>query len=298
MSVCDRVGTLAGMTDALTAWVDEVLGEHSVIESLPATARKADKGQRVQKVADGEGRTWMLKQVGVAHEWRAETHAYRDWVPAIEGHAPTLLASDEELRALLLSLVPGRHPRATNARAHRKAGAVLRRLHAASAPREQPASDPDIAGQRLERLLAESREVLSPQEHAFVRDQGDRLAELPLEPRVPCHGDYRPHNWLIDGSGTLRVIDFGKSRWETAAWDLAKLYLRPWWRRPQFASAFLEGYGRGLRAEEAEFIQRRMAVDAVAHTAFGATRGSNRHVDFGRSRLAELMAGHQVVKQS
>lgn len=38
-----------------------------------------------------------------------------------------------------------------------------------------------------------------------------------------------------------------------------------------------------------------MAVDAVSHVAFGAARGSDRHVRFGCERLADLMAGHRVV---
>ncbi|MGU3652604.1 phosphotransferase family protein [Mycolicibacterium sp. A43C] len=33
---------------------------------------------------------------------------------------------------------------------------------------------------------------------------------------VPSHGDWQPRNWLVD-SGTVRVIDFGRSAWRPAA---------------------------------------------------------------------------------
>lgn len=278
-------------------WVDQALGRHTVLDPLPLNTRKADKGQRVRRVTDGEGTRWVLKQVAVAQEWSAEVHAYTSWLTVLGDDVPALLSADEELRVLLLSEVPGRHPGPASTHAHRRAGAVLRRLHQARPAQEQTAADLESALQRLERLVTRSRDVLTVREQAFVRAQGAELAALPLGDKVPCHGDYRPHNWLLEASTALRVIDFGKSRFELAAWDLTKLFLRPWWRRPDLAHVFLEGYGRRLEADEAEYVQRRMAIDAVSHTAFGVVRGSERHVRFGRSRLTDLMAGHQVVPE-
>lgn len=283
------------MADAATTWVAEVLGDHSIIRPLSVNDRKRRRGQQIRQVQDAKGTRWILKEVAVAQEWRAEVHAYQHWVPAIDGHAPALLAAEEALHLLLLSEVPGEHPSAARPAVNRRAGALLRRLHQAHPPQEQLPCDRDREAARVERLLVEARELLGPQEVAFVRAQADRLAVLSAGPKVPCHGDYRQHNWLLDATNTLRVIDFGKARWELAAWDMAKLFFRPWWRRPQLASAFFDGYGRPLTAEEAEFIQRRMAIDALSQAAFGAKRRSERHVQFGRSRLTELMAGHQVV---
>lgn len=286
------------MASALTSWLDEVVGEHTVTRRLPTNVRKAHRGQRVRRVQLPAGGSWILKEVTLCREWRAEDHAYRHWVPAVEDRAPTMLASHEELGALVVSEVSGRHPRGAGPAVHRQAGALLRRLHEARPARKQSASDRELAAERLERLIVEAGDVLTRSELSFVRAQADRLAALPLGHVIPCHGDYRPHNWLLDGSGTLRMIDFGKARWNLPAWDLGKLFLRPWWRRPRLASAFLEGYGRPLHAEEAEFIQARMAVDALSHAAFGAARRSERHVCFGRSRLGDLMAGHRLVPAS
>jgi Ser/Thr protein kinase RdoA (MazF antagonist) len=283
------------MTEQLGAWVDEVLGGHSVVERLPSNTRKRAKGQRVRAVTDPRGRRWILKEVAVAAEWEAETHALAHWAPALAGRVPTLHAAHAGLRSLVMSEVRGRHPRATHEGSTRQAGALLRRFHDSAVPRPRPAAHAERSSARIDRLLTQSRTVLGPDQHAFAREQADRLAQLPLHREVPCHGDYRPHNWLVDETRTLRVIDFGKSRYEVAAWDLAKLFLRPWWNRAHLAEAFLEGYGRGLLAAEADYVQCRMAVDAVSHVAFGAARGSDRHVRFGCERLADLVGGHRVT---
>jgi len=289
------VARLRRVTEQLTSWLDEVLGAYSVAERLPSSSRKQGKGQRVRVVTDDGGRRWILKEVAVAQEWRAETYAYEHWVPTLAERVPILHAADEGLRALVLSEVRGRHPRASHEGFSRQAGALLRRLHDSCAPRTRSTERRHRAAERLDRLLTQSRNVLGAGQLAFVREQGECLAQLPLDQEVPCHGDYRPHNWLVDDSQTLRVIDFGKAKREVAAWDLSKLFLRPWWNRPHLAVAFLEGYGRDLTAAEADYLQGRMAVDAVSHAAFGVTRGSDRHVRFGRKRLADLMSGHRVV---
>jgi Ser/Thr protein kinase RdoA (MazF antagonist) len=289
------VPSLRRVDELLGTWVRQVLGDGCVVRELPVSGRKDAKGQLVRSVVDDRGSTWVLKQVAVAQEWSAEHHAYQHWVPALAGAAPVLRAADPGLRALLVSEVPGSHPSTAHPRTYQQAGSLLRRLHAAAPPRERPASDREAAQQRLHRLLDEAGDLLTRPERAFVRGRGVVLAELPLGTTVPCHGDFRTHNWLVDDAGTLRVIDFGKARWEQPAWDLAKLFLRPWWRRPRLARAFLRGYGRELHPEEEEYVEARMAVDALSHVAFGARRGSPRHVRFGRSRISDLLEGHRVV---
>jgi len=65
--------------------------------------------------------------------------AYRLWTPALgTGRAPRLLAADPDLRAVLITALPGQiargaHiPEADEPEIHRQAGMLLRRLHSAS----------------------------------------------------------------------------------------------------------------------------------------------------------------------
>lgn len=131
----------------------------------------------------------------------------------------------------------------------------------------------------LDGLLARRPGLFTPVEVAFVGSQANRINDLPLDKKVPCHGDYKWHNWLVDSVNTLRVIDFGESRWAIAAFDFSKLFVGVWWRRPDLAAAFFEGYGRQLTENELEFVRLRMATYAVQEVAFGHDRGTPQHED-------------------
>jgi len=282
------------MTRALRQWVDQVLGDHSIGGLPPATARREGTSQRVVEVVDSGGMRWFAKQVADPRSWHAEVHAYRQWVPALGTRAPTLRAAAPGLRTLLMSAVPGQAPLRTDARAHREAGVLLRRLHESRPARTQQPSDRGRTVVLLDGLLARRSGLFTPVEVAFVGSQANRINDLPLDKKVPCHGDYKWHNWLVDSVNTLRVIDFGESRWAIAAFDFSKLFFGVWWRRPDLAAAFFEGYGRQLTEHELEFVRLRMATYAVQEVAFGHDRGTPQHEDHGRSRLADLMAGYQV----
>lgn len=285
------------MTAALHEWIHQVLGDHAVVGDLPVTPRRAGTSQRVVEVVDSGGQRWYAKRVHTPRHWRAEVHAYRNWVPALHSFAPTMRAAEESIRALLVSAVPGRSPHPEDARANRQAGALLRRMHEAVPARMQEPSDRDRSAMRLEKLLTWNPGLLTPEEEAFARSSADRIRALPLVEKVPCHGDYKAHNWLVDEQGTLRVIDFGEARWGEVAFDLSKLFFGAWWRRPDLAAAFLQGYGRRLEDHELAFIQLHLATAAVSEIAFGHNRGRRHHLAHGRSRLADLMSGHQLKAQ-
>jgi Ser/Thr protein kinase RdoA (MazF antagonist) len=136
--------------------------------------------------------------------------------------------------------------------------------------------------------------MLTHAEWDFLRSQNAAMASFVGMAHVPCHGDFKAHNWLVDSAGTLRVIDFGNSRYAPAASDFSRLFYGAWWRRPDLATAFFAGYGRAPSDEERAFIQSSVVGLAVAEIAFGRSRRRSRVEDAGRSRLADLMAGHQI----
>jgi Ser/Thr protein kinase RdoA (MazF antagonist) len=284
-----------GVDASVGLWLDRTLGTFSALEGLDVHPRKAARGQSVTRVEDGEGRTWILKRAGQRDEWRAEDRAYRHWVPAMRDRAPTMLASDADLLTLLVGELTGRRADPRDRSTSRRAGRALRGLHDAVPPRPEPDRAREHTAERVARLLHRSAEVWTPRDTSFLREQHARLQRLPRGMQVPCHGDYGAHNWVVDHDGTLRIIDFGTSRWQVPAWDLAKLFMRPWWGRPRLASAFLRGYGRLLTPAEAEFVEARLAIDALAHATFGYVRGSERHVRFARARIDALQAGECPV---
>ncbi len=131
------------------------------------------------------------------------------------------------LRIVAQSAVSGRPPEDDAALAPR-AGALLRRLHAAG-----------IGGLPLERPAAVLEDVRGDVEllATLVPSLADRLApllrrlesELPDEPLVACHGGFRRSQLLADG-GEIAVIDFDGFCRAPAASDLAS-----------FTAALVEG---------------------------------------------------------
>lgn len=280
------------MDASLQHWLQAVLGEHSVVSTRSATARRRGE-QPVLEVADRSGDRWFLKPVATQQEWRGESRAYRHWVPKLGDAAPTLKAGNAELRTLLVSAVPGEEPKPTHSRSHREAGRLLRLFHEAAPARSPGTSGRPVLPERLRRA-ASSSSILTADERNFVQREMTSLQSLPQQEEVPCHADYLPHNWLVDDTGTLRVIDFGNARWATAVHDLTKLCFGPWWRRPDLTAAFFEGYGRSLTPTERQFLQHYLSVDALREIMFGHQHGSTLHLDHGRSRLADLMNGYRL----
>jgi Ser/Thr protein kinase RdoA (MazF antagonist) len=283
--------------DTLATWVHQTLGEHSIVGTAAQNTRREGSGQLVVEVVDASGERLFAKQVSDQQCWRFEVRAYRRWVPALGDLAPTLKAANRDSRLLLLGAVPGVTPSATDMAAHRQAGALLRRLHEVEPAREQRPGDRRNANGPLRALLQDVPGLLSEEQAEFARHRLTQLESLPPAPMVPCHGDYNTHNWLVDATETLRVIDFGNARWQIPALEFARLYFGPWWYRPNLAEAFFEGYGRRPTDHELEFVRHRVVVRAVQSIAFGLRRSSQRHLDFGRSRLDELMAGHDATRR-
>jgi Ser/Thr protein kinase RdoA (MazF antagonist) len=224
---------------------------------LQADCSWGHRRSSVLRMRDGNGATWFLKCHGDSARYRAELHAYRNWVAALQDAAPRLRAFDDSLLAMILSAVPGEAPpwpaaettglfsdRRAERDIQREAGRVLRQLHEA-----QPGLPwPDFAAvkiQQFECLKPAAATVLRRSELDRARREIAALEEAPAPLRVPCHHDYTPRNWLVS-DGTLHVIDFEWSGLDAWVADLARLDLGPWATRPDLRDGFLEGYGRDL----------------------------------------------------
>lgn len=275
---------------SLTTWLTEVLGPHAVVAVPRQTVGRRNSSQVVVEIADQEGVRWFAKQVATEREWRCEARAYRRWVPALQGLAPRLVALDADRRTLLLSAVPGIEPDIRDADAAHQAGALLRRLHDSVPSRLQPAGAPHRAAARLRQRLSRHPELFSPAETDYALACAAGLESLDLPVRVPCHGDYYKNNWLVDDTGTLRIIDFGHSRWDHPASDFAQLYHRGYVEHPHLATRFLDGYGRPLTDAEATFLRLHRVAHATAELVLGHARDEPSLVTDGRARLADLMA--------
>jgi thiamine kinase-like enzyme len=278
---------------AVAAWVRSVLG--------PVTLR-ADHSRhvgRVVEVADHRGTSWVIKTVPTETMFRNEFLAYTHWVPRFADQAPAMRDAHPGLRTLILQRLPGRSEWSFDPAVHREAGRLLARIHAAAPPMADGPGLAEASHDLLDRALRRlpNRALLGHRELAFVAASVGLLEGLDTLPRVPCHGDYGGHNWLR-GAGPMRVIDFSGAGRNAAAADFARLFIGPWWERPDLSSAFFDGYGRGLTDDELDAVRLQLPVLAVMVLSHGHRRGNAEMARRGHRRLARLMAGRDFTRRA
>lgn len=173
----------------------------------------------VLRIRDASDTVWFLKHHADLTRYRAELNAYRDWVPALLDAAPGLRAFDDPLQAMILSAAPGIQAqwpsskiggpaadRSAEQAIQHAAGRILRRLHDAQSALPWP-DFAAVKAEQFDRLKPAAAALLEWRTLEIAGAQVAALADIPGPARVPCHHDYTPRNWLVDG-GRLHVIDF------------------------------------------------------------------------------------------
>jgi Phosphotransferase enzyme family len=265
------------MRENLKAFAERALGPCTTVRDCSW----AHRGPSVLQLRDAEGLVWYAKRHTHASTYHRELAAYRRWVPALGGRAPALRAFDHDLRALLLSEAPGTIALDLASEAcdvtalHRQAAALLRRFHQAEPP--APAPEFGVGKQAvLDRWLDRAAGYFDRRELAFVHSELRALEAVADLEVVPCHLDYSPRNWLVDGD-RISVIDFEWSGPDFWANDLGKLYFGPWQTEPELQAAFLDGYGRALTDTDLAVLRGSYALTATWHTVWAFTHDNPVH---------------------
>ena len=229
----------------------------------------------VLRLRDARGVTWFAKRHHERVRHEAEVTAYRQWVPALSGHAPRLHAADDLRSAIIVSAIPGEPvpwpaadpcalpdtDRLAEQALQRAAGVLLRRFHDAQPP--LPWDDWGAAKiAEFDGLMPMASQLLGKRDLALARAEVEALSGLPCPGQVPCHRDYTPRNWLVK-DGVQYVIDFEHARLDVWLADLARLHLGIWPDRPDLKEAFLVGYGRQLSDTDHAILQGVAALTAT-----------------------------------
>lgn len=227
------------------------------------------------RLRDARGVTWFAKRQRERDRHEAEVTAYRQWVPALSGHAPRLHAADDSRSAIIVSAIPGEpvpwpaadlcalpdNDRLAEQAHQREAGVLLRRFHDAQPP--LPCVDFGAAKiAEFDGLMPMASQLLGKRDLALARAQVETLSGLPCPGQVPCHRDYTPRNWLVN-DGVQYVIDFEHACLDVWLADLARLHLGIWPDRPDLKEAFLAGYGRRLSDTDHAILQGVAALTAT-----------------------------------
>lgn len=239
----------------LRVWMPEVrlLADHSWGLVDTVVLEISHGRRRVIVKAGGPGNHHMDRELD-AHEGFTAV-----WTRT--GTAATLLHADRADRIAVLTYLPGalayRTPAATDPAVHRRAGELLRLFHG---------QERRSGGREAEQKITRRTRDWLDAEHRIPADIEVRLREAldaldPGDPPlVPTHGDWQPRNWLVDGD-EVRVIDFGRFAFRSAASDLARLSAQEWRENPACEEAFLDGYGGDPRhPEQWRLVRLREAI--------------------------------------
>lgn len=254
----DSESPLAAHPDGrINSTLDDLLGWAAI--TLGKTVTAADHTWRhdrslVLELVDADGEHWFLKHPRDTERFEREATAYRTTLHMFGDRVPRVIGMSETYRCILLAAAPGRLARGTahgrDPDVHRQAGMVLAWLHRSDWPEPSPEHGGHLARQRAS-VLEKSKRLLDGPDYRFVR-RATAVLTKPAEPlTVPCHRDFWPRNWVVDSSGFVRVIDFGKCERDLAVRDFLLLTTgREWQAHPELRTAFFEGYGRTLDAHE------------------------------------------------
>ncbi|WP_407917404.1 phosphotransferase [Kitasatospora sp. NE20-6] len=254
----------------------------------------ARPGSRVWRVLGADGGQWFVKihQNGRFHD--REVEAYRSWVPALGPAAPRLVAADQQLRAVVITAVPGRslhgavHPPEEQRRIFHRIGELAAAIHH-SAPARSGEGVSAALG-KLQRHLDGARDHLAIGDEDFIRQATAEAYQLPALDLVPTHGDFQLRNFRWDADvGTLYVIDFERAEPGQAVRDFVRLS-DAWAGRPDLYEAVMAGYGRQLSAAEEQHLAVHQVLDAVSGIQYGIANADPELVERGRRTLAQLRA--------
>lgn len=209
----------------------------------------------VLEVSDAVGTRWIVKHCYRDRVFDRETKALRDWAPAVgPGLAPRLHSHDAQTRMFVMDRLPGTAGVATTPDAHRQAGVLIRRLHNVG-PHTPVDNFAAVISTSLDAWLSRMPGVVPAADVDYARARMHDLAALPPTYAVVNHGDNQPRNWLVDDSGTVRLIDFGRAEIDGWLRDIDRMYFAEWVEHPTLEDAFFDGYGSPLADEDRERLR-------------------------------------------
>ncbi len=294
-------------TDDILQWCASVLGPCEIV-SDPS---REHPGQRasIYRLRTPAGNCCVKYHRDLAH-WESEVHAYEQWAPAFGAFAPRLLAvRAEEPLALIISELPGevledaRVSPSAEIEIWRSAGQALARLHNfkegeffGRCHRDgSPAETPILEAQEYIRTEFENwmergarGGYLQVNEWAIARAAQSLIPAFAGERPVPCHRDYCPANWLVQGGAFSGVIDFEFSGWDVRSADFTRFPSFDWIGKPELMEAFFEGYGRVFSAAEEQQRLVSRVLYALGALVWGSENQYNIYAGEGRQALLHL----------
>lgn len=233
--------------DLLDSWLGtyRIVRDHSWpgLRTVVAHTR-SEAGDLIVKASAGEVQE---------HHIAREIAAHRSFLAGLGDGLPELVAADSPARLIVTRYLPGRLAEGSrwesDPEVHRRAGALLARVHAAAPPVPSDTYQPAALG-KLHRLVERGRTLEASVDWDEVAARLHRFVACPVD-LVPTHGDFQPRNWLVDesrpdsdGVPDTSLIDFGRAELRPWYSDLVRLHHQGFVDHPELVDAVATGLGR------------------------------------------------------
>ena len=186
-------------------------------------------------------------------KWFQDTASYFRSLDALNHHtialgpqAPRLIAHDDGLKALLMTLLPGAVASEQASRdpvTHLQIGSLLRQFHESSSANPSTQVSEQLAAS-LSHLTEQVEQHLGPSTVAELRELGMELLDMGPIPLQPVHGALRPEHWMVDNGYGVQIFSFSASEYNPWVLDTLELEKNYWRYQPELRSAFFAGYDR------------------------------------------------------
>ncbi|WP_406462539.1 aminoglycoside phosphotransferase family protein [Streptomyces sp. NBC_01622] len=269
------------LASPLRSWAEKTLGPLTGLRRLPPGSSPAAVWHVVRGSDDAR---FQLKTAPSPRAFTRETFAYRHAVPALgPGNAPRLVATSARHLAMILTALPGtplsqaRLTEAALQTVHRRAGTLVAELHQAGRPTPAARREASAFVSRLADAAAHHADAVGDQlsltERKFVMALADHLRVLDRLPLGFIHGGGIEAGLRWSGAARPALQDFDRARFAPVAVDFVHLAYGLWAERPLLRTAFFDGYGRALGAEEQQALRCLTGLHAVRSLAEGLTCG-------------------------
>ncbi|MDV9168930.1 aminoglycoside phosphotransferase family protein [Streptomyces sp. W16] len=259
----------------LRSWAENTLGPLTAVRRLPPGSSPV----AVWHVVRGsDNARFHLKTAPSPGAFTRETFAYRHAVPALgSGNAPRLVATSARHLAMILTALPGtplQQAQLTDTAlktVHWRAGMLVAELHQAGRPTTTARHDASALLSRLADTAARHADAagdqLSAEDQKFVMALADHLRVLDRLPLGFIHGGGIEAGLRWSGTSRPALQDFDRARFAPVVVDFVHLAYGLWAERPPVRTAFFDGYGRALGAEERQALRCLTGLHAVRSLA-------------------------------
>ena len=236
-----------------------------VVEVLPSEHGR----QNVWRLRSGED-VMILKRFENTRGFRQAIVALEQWGVA---DAPKLLSVYDGHLAILLSALKGVSGLSwlphDDGPLFERAGRWLRALHRLEVNTADPMNLRDALKRRCQVRLSQLKSITSESEFRELKSVLDCPESSPGR-RVPCHRDFMPRNWLVDG-GNFSVVDFEHARMDAWFVDFGLLEESLWTSNQ--SSAFWRGYGLVPDDAAKSWLRWAVAMQAAGSLLWGVRQG-------------------------